>query len=36
MIVFALILIGNAVFGIMWIFAYLGNAEWAEILVRKL
>ena len=35
-IVFTLILLANAVFGIMWIIAYVGTAEWAETIIRKL
>ena len=30
-ILFILMLTVNAIFGIVWITAYLGNAEWAEI-----
>ena len=35
-IVFVIILFANAVFGIMWIIAYVGTAEWAETIIRKL
>ena len=30
---FIVILFANALFGIIWITAYLGHAEWAEKLV---
>ena len=32
---FIIILLVNAVFGIMWIIEYLSTAEWAEKLVKK-
>ena len=35
-IIFVMILLANAVFGIMWIIAYLGVAEWAEAIVKKI
>ena len=34
-IIFILILIANTIFGIMWIIAYIGSAEWAEKIVKK-
>ena len=33
-ILFVVILFTNGVFGIVWLTAYLGHAEWAEKLVR--
>ena len=35
-ILFIVILSVNALFGIMWITSYLGHAEWAEIVVKKI
>ena len=34
-ILFVVILLINALFGIMWIKEYLGHAEWAEKLAKK-
>ena len=34
-ILFIAILLANAFFGILWITAYLGNAEWAEKGAKK-
>ena len=34
-ILFSIILYSNLIFGIMWISAYLGNAEWAVLCVKR-
>ena len=34
-ILFAIIIYANLIFCIIWLIAYISNAEWAEKLVKK-